>query len=161
MDWERCIGCRYCEVACPYGVNSFNWKEPRKNYYLNWNDEDLGVATGGAVPPYRNPDLDGALGPEQRRIAGGGHRKGIVEKCSFCVHRVEKGLLPACVANCPTMTLNFGDLDDSDSRVSRLLREKPSFQLLEEQNTQPRVHYLGGQAPGKATKQIEEPKVRV
>ncbi|MBI2874939.1 MAG: 4Fe-4S dicluster domain-containing protein, partial [Firmicutes bacterium] len=113
MDWERCIGCRYCEVACPYGVNSFNWKEPRKNYYLNWNDEDLGFATGGAVPPYRNPDLDRALGPEQRRIAGGGHRKGIVEKCSFCVHRVEKGLLPACVANCPTMTLNFGDLDDS------------------------------------------------
>ncbi|MEE9601168.1 MAG: 4Fe-4S dicluster domain-containing protein, partial [Thermoplasmata archaeon] len=58
-DWERCIGCRYCEVACPYGVNYFNWKEPSTNYYLDWSDGDLASVTGGAAPPYKNPDLAG------------------------------------------------------------------------------------------------------
>jgi molybdopterin-containing oxidoreductase family iron-sulfur binding subunit len=100
-DWERCIGCRYCEVACPYGVNYFNWKNPKKNQYLDWGDDDLKAVTDGASPPYQNPDLEGRYGEKNRRIAGGNHQKGVVEKCTFCVHRVEKGLLPACVANCP------------------------------------------------------------
>jgi molybdopterin-containing oxidoreductase family iron-sulfur binding subunit len=160
-DWQRCIGCRYCEVACPYGVNYFNWKRPADNYYLDWEDPDLDAATQGQVPPYRNPDLDQPYGKEQRRIAGGGHAKGIIEKCTFCVHRVEKGLLPACVTSCPVNALLFGDLDDPDSSVSRRLESTLSFRLLEEAGTEPRVHYVGGHSPGGETRQIEQVKARV
>ncbi len=160
-DWERCIGCRYCEVACPYGVNYFNWKEPAKNQYLDWGDADLRAVTGGAVPPYRNPDLDAPYGPEQRRIAGGGRHKGIIEKCTFCVQRVEKGLRPACVTVCPVFALEFGDLDDPGSAVSRRLRAKPSFQLLDDLGTRPRVHYVGGKPPDDEARQIEEVRSRV
>lgn len=160
-DWERCIGCRYCEVACPYGVNYFNWKNPAENYYLNWNDQGLQAVTNGATPPYKNPDLGGRYGPEQRHIAGGGHLKGVVEKCTFCVHRVEKDLAPACVANCPLFALHFGDLDDPNSYVSQLLERKPSFRLLEEQGTKPRVHYVGGNPPSAEVHQVEKVKGRI
>lgn len=160
-DWERCIGCRYCEVACPYGVNYFNWKKPADNYYMDWNNPDLEAATQGQVPPYRNPDLEMAYGKEERRIAGAGHMKGVIEKCTFCVHRVEKGLLPACVAGCPVDALPFGDLDDPDSAASRRLASKPAFRLLEELGTEPRVHYVGGHQPDAATREIEPVKARV
>jgi molybdopterin-containing oxidoreductase family iron-sulfur binding subunit len=160
-DWERCIGCRYCEVACPYGVNYFNWKHPEDNYYLDWDDESVERVTGGAVPPYSNPDLDRPHGPERRFIAGGGRVKGVVEKCTFCVQRLEKGLQPACVANCPVQAFSFGDLDDPQSEVSQALRNKPHFRLLEEIGTKPRVFYLGGSAPGSESRQIEGVKARV
>ena len=159
MDWERCIGCRYCEVACPYGVNYFNWKDPKKNQYLDWKDEDLQPITNGALP-YANPDLKGRYGEENRKIAGGNHLKGVVEKCTFCVHRVEKGLEPACVAGCPLFALHFGDLDDPDSDVSKLLERKPSFRLEEGFNTKPRVHYIGGRPPGTEVRQIETIRAR-
>ncbi|MDR7480885.1 MAG: 4Fe-4S dicluster domain-containing protein [Armatimonadota bacterium] len=164
-DYDRCIGCRYCEVACPYGVNTFNWKRPDQNYYLDWADREaaavLAQATDGAVPPYRNPDLDRAWGPEQRRTAGGGRLRGVVEKCTFCVHRIERGLLPACVANCPALALHFGDLDDPSSTVSRLLAQRPHFQLLEDAGTEPRVYYLGQKPPGADARQVEAVKARV
>lgn len=154
-DWDRCIGCRYCEVACPYGVNHFNWKDPKKNQYVDWGDEDLKPATGGASPAYANPDLNLRYGSENRKIAGGNHRKGVVEKCTFCVHRLEKGLLPACAANCPAEALVFGDLDDPNSAPSKLLHSKPTFRLEENLDTKPRVHYVGGSPPGPEIRQIE------
>ncbi len=160
MDWERCIGCRYCEVACPYGVNYFNWGDPKKNQYLDWKDADLKAITNGASPPYANPDLEGRYGENKQKIAGANHLKGVEEKCTFCIHRVEKGLLPACVANCPSFALNFGDLDDPDSNVSKLLEEKPSFRLEEEFNTKPRVYYVGRPHPSTEVRQIETIKAR-
>jgi molybdopterin-containing oxidoreductase family iron-sulfur binding subunit len=161
-DTDRCIGCRYCEVACPYGVNYFNWVEPKKAQYpvVNWEDEDLATVTSGAVPPYRNPDLDELQGPEQRHTAGGGHAKGVMEKCTFCVHRVDKGLDPACVATCPTNALIFGDTEDPDTPISRYLAEKRTWDLLEDAGTEPRVHYVGGSPPTHARVEIERPKAR-
>ncbi|MDP7103666.1 MAG: 4Fe-4S dicluster domain-containing protein [SAR202 cluster bacterium] len=159
-DWDRYIGCRDCEVACPYGVNYFNYKSPKKNPYWDWKDPDVAAITGGASPGYDNPDLDEKWGTEKRHIAGGGHAKGIMEKCTFCVHRVEQGLKPACVANCPAFALKFGDLDDPQSDVSHLLRNRRSFRLEEGMNTQPRVHYFET-PPKEPAREIERPKTKV
>ena len=156
-DFERCIGCRYCEVACPYGVNYFNWKHPEDNYYLDWEgDKQLERVTGGAVPPYANPDLAQPHGPDRRIVAGGGHDKGITEKCTFCIQRLEKGLQPACAANCPVSVFTFGDLDDPEGSVSRALAGRPHFHLLEDAGTKPRVFYLGGDPPTRHSHQVEE-----
>lgn len=162
-DFERCIGCRYCEVACPYGVNSFNWKKPSESGYFNYGkgegDNLYGAGTmrqetGIAMLPNRNPDhakkIDGRL------VAGGGHFVGVIEKCTFCIHRVKKGLLPACVANCPVTVFHFGDLDDPESDVSRFLAKKKAWRLLEEIGTGPKVFYVGGRPPSKDVRMLNE-----
>jgi molybdopterin-containing oxidoreductase family iron-sulfur binding subunit len=154
-DFDRCIGCRYCEVACPYGVTQFNWKKPADNYYLDWRDTELRSVTNGAVPPYKNPDLAEPCGRERRHISGGGQRIGVTEKCTFCVHNMEKRLKPACVTNCPAQALYFGDLVDPNSEISRLLAQKPAHRLLEELGTEPKVYYLGRMPSIESVRQIE------
>ncbi|MBI2169600.1 MAG: 4Fe-4S dicluster domain-containing protein, partial [Actinobacteria bacterium] len=159
-DFQRCIGCRYCEVACPYGVNNFNWKDPSESYYGDWKDPAVQNVTGGAIPPWRNPDLQIVQGEEQRLTAGGGHYKGVVEKCTFCVQRVDKGLDPACVAGCPLNALIFGDRDDPESPVSQYLK-RDHFRLLEDAGTEPSVFYVGGNEPEAEVKEIERIRVEV
>ena len=160
-DWDRCIGCRYCQVSCPYGVNCFNWQEPTGSYYLDWGGDDLAPVTSGAIPPYDNPDLDRSYGPEGRLVAGGGHYRGVMEKCTFCVQRVDGGRDPACVRTCPMSALSFGDLDDPSSKVSVLLAARPSFRLLEELGTEPKVYYVGRAPSLGGSRQIETVHRRV
>ena len=109
--YERCIGCRYCMVACPYAARYFNWGAP---------DIPEGMQR------YLNPDIP--IRP-----------KGIVEKCTFCSHRLP---VPACNQACPGNARTFGDLDDADSVVSELARSPRAFRLLEDLGTEPKVYYL-------------------
>jgi len=127
--YKRCIGCRYCTTACPYTVKYFNWYKPA------WPEE---------MRAFLNPDVSV-------------RQKGVVEKCTFCHHRLQKarekvqvekrGLkegdyVPACAQTCPTRAITFGDLDDPHSSVSKLKQSPRAFKLLEELGTEPKVIYL-------------------
>ena len=114
QDYDKCIGCRMCMSACPYtGVRSFNWEEPK---------HVVGHALGDADVP--------------------AHQRHVVEKCTMCWHRLAKGLQPACVEVCPARVRYFGDLNDPDSEVSQLIREREYKQLLSSEGTNPSVYYL-------------------
>ena len=130
VDYERCIGCRYCMAACPYGVRQFNWKDPEEAL------EDYGYQQGYS---YGYPDDFRLKG---RLVYTPARAKGVVEKCHFCVHYQDMGLDPACVRACPGGARFVGDLDDPESEVSRLIRAKNGFTLLPEKGTRPTVYYL-------------------
>ncbi len=137
MDYDRCIGCRYCEMACPYGARSFNWEEF--------------TGPNPAVPAWGQPDV-----PRRPR--------GVVEKCSFCFQRIDRGLeygltpgvdqaaTPACVVACPYGARIFGDLNDPNSPVSKALADHSSYRLREDLGTEPRVYYL----PVRSSEEREE-----
>ncbi len=128
MDYDLCIGCRYCEVACPYDARVFNWRDP--------NGEN------SRVPEFGFPEVD-------RRP------RGVMEKCTFCEHRIDSGLerglvpgvdemaTPACVVVCPTGARVFGDLNDPESPASQSLSTcKTPIRLREDLSTSPKVYYL-------------------
>ncbi len=125
----RCIGCRYCTAACPYTVRYFNWYEP------TWPGE-MAHALNDEV----------SVRP-----------KGVVEKCTFCHHRLIRAreqarmenrtmqpeeYQPACAEICPTRAISFGDLDDPASEVTVLSRSSRALKLLEDLGTEPKVIYL-------------------
>jgi dimethyl sulfoxide reductase iron-sulfur subunit len=114
VNYDRCIGCRYCMVACPYDNRVFNWRAPVQ-------EPPADVAVVGETPA---------------------RPKGVVEKCTFCAQRTTEGLLPRCVVACPTGARVFGDLDDPHSEVSILLRNRPSYVVFPERGTKPSLHYL-------------------
>jgi molybdopterin-containing oxidoreductase family iron-sulfur binding subunit len=123
INWDRCIGCRYCIAACPYGVRVMNWGNPQ-------HIPDFQV--GSADVPVRT--------------------RGVVEKCTFCVHRIDKGILqPACVVSCPARARFFGDLNDPESQVSRLIVERNGYQLLPEIGTDSQVYFLPPRRKGFAS----------
>lgn len=123
VDYERCIGCRYCMAACPYGIRVFNWG-------------DAEYAPDFVVGYGRDYRSDGRLvfTPERPR--------GVVEKCTFCVERIDEGEQPFCVEVCPVGARVFGDLDDDESEVAQLVEEGGATQLLSDLGTDPRVFYL-------------------
>lgn len=141
---DKCIGCRYCIINCPYGVIHFNAGKTHE-FWRNDKSVIAGVTTsavevtqrvGGTVIPYYNPDKENSL------PGMGLRRKGIVEKCTFCDHRVSKGELPYCVEGCPANARIFGDLNDPNSEVSKLLGKFGSWQLKEHLGTEPKVFYI-------------------
>jgi molybdopterin-containing oxidoreductase family iron-sulfur binding subunit len=112
MDWHRCIGCRYCIAACPYGSRSFNWRDPR---------------------PHIPGELNHAFPTRER---------GVVEKCTFCEERLAQGKQPACVEACRSGAIAFGDLEDPDSKVRHLLKENFTIRRKPGLGTQPEVYYI-------------------
>lgn len=141
--WSRCIGCRYCQVACPYEARVFNWWKPRYE---------------GTFKKSLTPDVSVAS-------------RGTMVKCTFCSHiwkrerdkAVANGIMdinaveytPACVAACPTGAMVFGDLNDPDSEVSRLARDKRAFRLVHTIDEKPENE----QAELKKHKHFANPKV--
>jgi len=116
VDYDKCIGCKYCVVACPYEARCFS--EHYEGYF-----PEQGLSP---LEEYYRPK----------------HQKGVAEKCTFCAHRVDEGQQPACVEGCPAKARFFGDLEDPNSQVSLLLHRKNSFQLSPELGTKPSVWYL-------------------
>ena len=127
--YPRCIGCRYCTNACPYAVKVFNWHTPE------WPEP---------MTSLRNPDV--SVRP-----------KGVVEKCTFCHHRLMRAreqaraegrevssedYTPACVQTCPAEAMVFGDLDDPNSEAAAMVKSPRAFRWMEELGTRPKVVYL-------------------
>jgi Fe-S-cluster-containing dehydrogenase component len=112
MDFHRCIGCRYCMAACPFGARSFNFRDPR---------------------PFIKTELNMRFPTRER---------GVVEKCNFCYERLATGLLPACVEACKCGALCFGDVEDEKSDVRKLLNAHHTIQRKPELGTQPNVYYI-------------------
>lgn len=116
VDYDWCIGCRYCIAACPYDARRFNWSDP-------------------VVP-------EDELNPNQHYLGNRLRKKGVVEKCTFCIQRSREGRNPACVEACPTGARIFGNLLDPDSEIRWVLKHKKVFRLKEELGTEPKFWYF-------------------
>jgi molybdopterin-containing oxidoreductase family iron-sulfur binding subunit len=116
IESSKCIGCRTCMTACPYNVRYLMKKE-------------VSYFSPQPLNPYE------IMGYAQ-------HETGTVQKCTFCAHRLEEGMKPACVELCPAEARYFGDLDDPESDVSKMVKERHVYQLLQEMGTDPHVYYL-------------------
>jgi molybdopterin-containing oxidoreductase family iron-sulfur binding subunit len=116
VDYDWCIGCRYCMAACPYWARHFNWNEP-------------------TLPAE-------ALNPDTHFLGNRPRPRGVVEKCTFCIQRSRKGRQPACVEACPTGARIFGNLLDPSSDIRYVLENKTVFRLKEDLGTEPKFWYF-------------------
>lgn len=141
-DVDKCIGCRSCELACPYECISFNEKVQHE-----WSRSEVpmleGMTCSGKEISDKFPDVPFPnYNPDREKTYDGVRRKGVVEKCTFCDHRLLEGKEPWCVIACPADARIVGDLDDPKSNVSKLISKRTTFQLLKSKGTKPKVYYI-------------------
>lgn len=115
VDYDWCIGCRYCEAACPYWARRFNFEQPE-------------------LPAEE-------VNPDMAYLSNRPRQQGVMEKCTFCLHRTREGRLPACLEVCPVGARKFGNVLDPASDVRQILATKRVFVLKEEVGTLPRFFY--------------------
>jgi molybdopterin-containing oxidoreductase family iron-sulfur binding subunit len=116
VDYDWCIGCRYCMAACPYGARHFNWSEP-------------------SIP-------NASLNTKTHYLGNRPRPKGVVEKCTFCIQRARQGRYPACVEVCPVGARKFGNLLDPASEIRYIIEHKRVMVLKEGLNTLPKFFYF-------------------
>ena len=145
IDQNKCVGCRYCVVACPYQNRTFLSKDKDQGFF----------------PKRIHTEFEKA----GKKLYE--HQIGTTEKCNFCAERIDAGLAkglvpgvdreatPACVNTCVARALTFGDLDDPNSEVSKLIREKNGFVLHPEYETEPSVYFIDGIYGGKGTNKAD------
>lgn len=158
-DNERCIGCRLCQNACPYSNMELDDRSLNGETYSvisynphgeesqpQWADTSA-MIPGGTASGAETAKAAGAAIPALNRFAAEEvqpiRKAGIIEKCNFCYQRVSNGMQPVCVEVCPAKARIFGDQDDPDSEIAKVLKANKSFRLQEEKGTRPNVHYIG------------------
>jgi molybdopterin-containing oxidoreductase family iron-sulfur binding subunit len=138
VDYNRCIGCRYCLVACPYAARTSDFGEWYTKKTPPSSKELLGMDRC-AEGYERDPAAEyGKKWPKRGR----GSPVGNARKCHFCLHRIEKGMLPACVTTCIGRATFFGNKNDPESLVAELISSPRVFVLKPELTTRPSVYYL-------------------
>ncbi|MHB8141762.1 MAG: 4Fe-4S dicluster domain-containing protein [Vulcanimicrobiaceae bacterium] len=140
IDYNICIGCRYCITACPYQARTFDFGE-------NWTD-NAAAGKEGALALDEAHRYEAEPSNEYGRLWKRteapipGSPAGNARKCQFCAHRLAEGMLPMCVTTCLGRATSFGDLNDPESIVSQLIARNDAIQLKEELGTHPKVYYL-------------------
>ena len=138
MTYNRCVGTKYCANNCPYKVRRFNWFRYNNNEQFNFN---------------QNSELEKmVLNPDVTVRS-----RGVMEKCSMCVQRIQEGKLlakretrplrdgevnVACASSCPTNAIVFGDVNNKESQVSKKVQDERTYYMLEELDTKPSVSYM-------------------
>jgi len=167
INWETCIGCKYCMIACPYGVRF--WAEEKQKTQPDIRGVFPPIGDKVWDPPYKMPEH-----VQDPKRGVGIQPKNVVSKCTFCYHRVSKApegtvdldpdnpatrdFTPACVVTCAPTARFFGDLDNPESQVRKLIAEKRGVRLLDQTGNRPQVYYLAGEAPAiPETRSVRKP----